>query len=358
MALLLLAAAVTPVPGATLGDDLTPAGADELLPAEEAFLLGAERQADATIVLHWAIADGYYLYRDRTTFALENARGARLGEPRFAPAETRDDPFFGRVAIYREEASVRLPLEGEPPAGARLRVSYQGCNEPVGVCYPPVEKTLSLAALDPAAAAAATALPTPAVMAAAAVVLILAGVQLGALSPATGPGARLRKGVGTVLLLYGALLLAGAAGGGQGVVQPLRGVVSTGAPASGAPAFRPVEDADGLRAALAEARRNARPVMLDVHADWCAACRELEASAFPDPRVRAALGDALLLRADVSARAAADRVLLQRFDLHGPPALLFFGPDGVERRGHRVVGYEAPSELAAHVRRALPEAGP
>lgn len=353
--LLLLAAAFTPAPGATLGDDLAPAGADELLPADEAFILGAERQADATIVLHWAIADGYYLYRDRSAFALENAGEARLGEPRFAPAETQDDPFFGRVAIYREEASVRLPLEGEPPPDARLRVTYQGCNEPVGVCYPPVEKTLSLASIDPEAAAAA-APPMPVVMALAAMLLILAGVQLGALSPATGARARLLKGVGTILLLYGALLLVGAAGGGQSLLQPLRGVVSSSGPAA-APVLRPVDGAGDLRGALAEARRDARPVMLDVYADWCAACQKLEASTFPDPRVREALGDTLLLRADVGAPAAGDRALLQRFDLHGPPALLFFGADGVERRGHRVVGYMAPAEFAAHVRRALPEAG-
>lgn len=355
--LLLFAAAVAPAPAAIPGADAAPARAETLLPAGQAFLLGAERQADATIVLHWAIADGYYLYRDRSTFALEHAGAARLGEPRFAPAETLDDPNFGRVAVYRGEADVRLPLEGEPPAGARLRVTYQGCNEPVGVCYPPVEKTLSLAALDPGSPAEAALLPRTVVMALAAVALILAGVQLGALSPAGGARARLAKGIGTVLLLYGALLLIGAAGGGQGLLQPLRGVVPGDGPPP-ATAVRPVDGAGGLHAALADARRNGRPVLLEVYADWCAACRELEDTAFPDPRVRAALGDALRLRADVSTRTAEDRELLQRFDLHGPPALLFFGPDGVERRGHRVVGYEEPPALAARIRRALAEAGP
>lgn len=151
--LLLLAAAVAPAPGATLGDDLAPGRSDDLLPADEAFVLAAGRRGDATLVLHWAIADGYYLYRDRSAFALENAGEARLGEPRFAPAEIQDDPYFGPMAVYHDEASVRLPLEGEPAPGARLRVTYQGCNEPVGVCYPPVEKTLSLAAIAPERAA-------------------------------------------------------------------------------------------------------------------------------------------------------------------------------------------------------------
>lgn len=358
LALLLLAAAAAPAPAATLGDELAPADPDGLLPADEAFILGAERQDDATIVLHWAIADGYYLYRDRSEFTLADAGTARLGEPRFAPAETRDDPFFGRVAVYYGEASVRLPLEGEPPPGARLRVRYQGCNEPVGVCYPPVEKTLALAAIDPqAAAAGAATLRAPVTMALAAVVLMLAGVQLGALSPAAGAGARLRKGIGTVLLLYGALLLIGAAGGGQGMLQPLRGVGTPGPGAAAAVSPRPVDGAAGLRAALAGARRDARPVVLEVYADWCSACRRLEASTFPAPRVRAALGRALLLRADVDAGGPGERALLRRLDIHGPPAVLFFGPGGVERRGHRMIGYERPSAFAARVRRALPEAG-
>lgn len=174
--LLLLAAAFAPAPGATLGDDLAPGGGDDLLSADEAFMLAAERRADATVVLRWAIAEGYYLYRDRSTFALENAGEARLGEPRFAPAELEDDPFFGRVAIYHGEASVRLPLVGEPGPGARLRVTYQGCNEPVGVCYPPVEKTLPLAGIDATTAGGDT--PRTAVaMSLSALLLVAAGVR-------------------------------------------------------------------------------------------------------------------------------------------------------------------------------------
>jgi hypothetical protein len=115
-----------------------------LLPAGEAFILGTERQADDSLVLHWTIAPGYYLYRDRMEFELVDAGGARLGEPRFAPAEIKQDPFFGETAVYYDEASVRLPLAGEPEPGAVLRLTWQGCNEPRGVCYPPVEENLDI----------------------------------------------------------------------------------------------------------------------------------------------------------------------------------------------------------------------
>lgn len=395
----------------------------DLLPADEAFILGAERQADSTIVLHWSIAEDYYLYRDRMEFALQNAGDARLGEPRHGPATAKDDPFFGQVQVYYQEASVRLPLRGQPAAGARLKVVYQGCNEPVGVCYPPVEKTLALTDIAQQGAAfgdaagphqparglrwgvpilfagallltfapaarvntpviggsaahrrglsawiralrqpagvlllalalwlATRLLPTAVTMALWAVLLIVGAIQLGALAPANDGWRRLRKGLGTVLLLYGALLLIGAAGGGQGVLQPLKGVFG-----SATPAFQSVGDAAELRRTLAAAHRSDRPAVLDVHADWCVACRQLQARTYPNATVRQAFGNAMLLRADVTAGNAADRTLLARFDLYGPPAVLFFGRDGVERRGHRLRGFEQPGPFARRVESALAE---
>jgi len=120
-------------------------GNAELLPPDQAFILGTERQADRSLVLHWTIAPDYYLYRDRMEFALVDAGGATLGEPAFAPAKTKQDPFFGETAVYYDEASVRLPLQGEPSSEAGLQLVYQGCNEPHAVCYPPIERTLALA---------------------------------------------------------------------------------------------------------------------------------------------------------------------------------------------------------------------
>ncbi|PSQ93931.1 MAG: thiol:disulfide interchange protein, partial [Proteobacteria bacterium SW_6_67_9] len=117
-----------------------------------------------------------------------------------------------------------------------------------------------------------------------------------------------------------------------------------------------IEGDSELRRLVAQASAQDRPVMLEVYADWCVSCQELEAFTFPDERVQAALGDALLLRADVTANDAGDQALLQRFDLYGPPAILFFGPDGVERRSHRVIGFKGPEAFTEHVRRAVPEA--
>ena len=86
-----------------------------------------------------------------------------------------------------------------------------------------------------------------------------------------------------------------------------------------------------------------KPAMLDFYADWCVSCKEMEKLTFSDPRVRAELDRMLLLQADVTAANAADRALLKRFSLFGPPGIIFFDAQGREIPGLRVVGYQ-PAE--------------
>ena len=108
-----------------------------------------------------------------------------------------------------------------------------------------------------------------------------------------------------------------------------------------------------LDQAIAAARITGQPVMLDFYADWCTSCIEMEHYTFTSPQVRAALANAVLLQADVTANDAADQALLQRFGIFGPPSIVFFGPDGTERAGYRVVGFKEAAAFAAHVRNAI-----
>ncbi len=93
--------------------------------------------------------------------------------------------------------------------------------------------------------------------------------------------------------------------------------------------------------------------MIDFTADWCTSCKEMEATTFLDPAVRTALSGAVLLRADVTANDEADKALLKRLDIIGPPTIAFFGPDGRERPRYRVVGYMNGAEFAAAVHAAF-----
>jgi thiol:disulfide interchange protein DsbD len=45
---------------------------------------------------------------------------------------------------------------------------------------------------------------------------------------------------------------------------------------------------------------------------------------------------------------------MKHFGLIGPPATLFFGTDGQERKALRVIGFMEANEFLAHVRQVLP----
>jgi thiol:disulfide interchange protein DsbD len=80
----------------------------------------------------------YYLYRDK--FKFEAIEGGTLKDP-YSRAARKQDPLFGTVETYTNSVTVRLPIERQGSAPSlRLRITAQGCNEPVGVCYPPIVK--------------------------------------------------------------------------------------------------------------------------------------------------------------------------------------------------------------------------
>ena len=114
-------------------------------------------------------------------------------------------------------------------------------------------------------------------------------------------------------------------------------------------AIKGLDGPNGLDAALARAGAAGRFVMLDFYADWCVSCKEMEETTFRDPRVRAALGEVRVLRADVTANDAADQDLMTRLGVLGPPAILFFGPDRRERRRYRTVGYKDAADFTKRV---------
>lgn len=190
--------------------------------------------------------------------------------------------------------------------------------------------------------------------------LICSAVYLGALSalPEGASGWRkLWKGLGVFLLIYGALMLLGAAAGGKDTIQPLRGLAVGGAgPGGGAHAtFKRIKTVADLERELAAASAAGKPAMLDFYADWCVSCKEMERYTFSDPAVIQEMGRFVLLQADVTANDAADQALIQgRFGIPGPPAILFFDRTGTERRNFRLVGFKPAAEFAEHLRRAAP----
>ena len=165
-------------------------------------------------------------------------------------------------------------------------------------------------------------------------------------TPANKPTAWLRKSLAVIALVLGGAQLIGAAQGGTDILKPLGSFAAAGGAAPKAEAsaelhFQKVKSVAELDALLASA---GKPVMLDFYADWCVSCKEMERYTFTDAGVRAKLGKMLLLQADVTANTADDKALLKRFNLFGPPGIIFFDRQGKEMQGLRVIGYQ-PADL-------------
>jgi thiol:disulfide interchange protein DsbD len=134
------------------------AGMDDLLEPEKAFRMSARAIDARTVEVTFAIAEGYYMYRERFRFGLEAGSKASLGAPQFPAGTRKKDEFFGEVETYRGRISIRLPVEN-PEDSLRLLVTSQGCAD-IGVCYVPMDSkaTIQLAAFSappPGAPAAA-----------------------------------------------------------------------------------------------------------------------------------------------------------------------------------------------------------
>ena len=193
-----------------------------------------------------------------------------------------------------------------------------------------------------------------------AVLVFMAGVFLGGLTTLTGastPGQKLGKGFGFLAMIYGAILLIGGLAGGSNPLQPLAGTSFNGGGTSveeeHALPFRRVKTVDELDRALAAASAAGKTAFLDFYADWCVSCKEMEAYTFTDSNVQAALANTVWLQADVTANDEADQALLSRFDVFGPPTIIFFDATGRQRSGYEVIGYMKAADFTAHLAQAL-----
>jgi thiol:disulfide interchange protein DsbD len=130
------------------------AGTDNLLEPEKAFRMSARALDATTVEVSFAIAEGYYMYRERFGFAVDPGSSGRLGVAQFPPGTRKKDEFFGEVETYRKQVVIRLPIE-DADGPVHLTVTSQGCAD-VGVCYIPMDSkaTLRLAAFSAAPAVA------------------------------------------------------------------------------------------------------------------------------------------------------------------------------------------------------------
>ncbi len=204
-------------------------------------------------------------------------------------------------------------------------------------------------------------LPAPIILLLAGALLIVSAIYLGALETLKEGASgwfKLWKGVGLISLVYGAILVIGAASGGHSLLQPLQGITAphiaanssdTNSNSVHALPFQQVKGVEGLNTAILKAAKEGRPVMLDFYADWCISCKEMESFTFSDAEVQNSLNNFVILQSDVTENDAQDQALLKKLGLFGPPAILFYDNSGNELRNYRVVGYMDAPKFASHI---------
>lgn len=180
--------------------------------------------------------------------------------------------------------------------------------------------------------------------------LLLVGLSAGSLLPRTGPWMK------AVKALFGLIMLAMAVWVSRPawpfLVAQVKGPDAVVSAHQSALPFKRVRTVLELEDALLQARQAGQPVMLDFYADWCTSCLEMEHQTFQDRAVQSRLKPVLLLQADVTANTDADRALLQRFQLFGPPGIIFYDAQGRELTTARVIGYQAPADFIASLQKA------
>ena len=82
-----------------------------------------------------------------------------------------------------------------------------------------------------------------------------------------------------------------------------------------------------------------RITLVDLYADWCVACKELDKYTFSDEKVSSLLKNINLIKLDITKTNRDNSKFLKDYKLFGPPAILFFNNDGKEIRQARIVGF-------------------
>ncbi len=163
-----------------------------------------------------------------------------------------------------------------------------------------------------------------------------------------------------VLLLYGSLIFVGALAGARSLLDPLspfKGGASVavieGTGSGGI--LVPMEKRQGyslekLRAEIAAAAKEGKPVVVDIGKENCAACSELEHITFPDPRVRQAMKRFKFIQIDITKDTPQERAILKHYGLFGAPNILFFDSKGHPLSDKFLVGFVKPEAFVKQLK--------
>ncbi|WP_426344220.1 protein-disulfide reductase DsbD [Pseudoduganella sp. R-32] len=139
-------------------------------------------------------------------------------------------------------------------------------------------------------------------------------------------------------VLFASLGLIQVAGLATGSADPLHPIERLAGRADRHLQFTRIKTVADLDVVLAQT--GGKTVLLDFYADWCVSCKEMEKLTFIDPAVQQKLANTILLQVDVTENNEADKAMLQRFTLFGPPGIIMFDAAGQEIPDSRVIGFQ------------------
>ncbi len=256
------------------------------------------------------------------------------------------DPVLGGVALFFLSIGMGLPLLLVGASAGRMLPKAGAWMNGVKAGFGVVMLLMAVWMLD-------RIVPPVVTMILAGAILIVTAIYLRALDPLPadgGNGWRFLKGFAILLLLYGSVLLVGAASGGRSVIYPLQATLAAASEQAPIDRFATITTQAQLDSQLAAARQNQQPVMLDFYADWCVSCKELEAFVFVDDAVAQEFERYALVRVDVTANDDEAKALYKRFDIIGPPALIFYDGQGVLQHD-RMIGVPDIDQFVAKLKK-------
>jgi thiol:disulfide interchange protein DsbD len=131
---------------ASIGQAQLSSQTQNLLPEEEAFMVIADVTDTGALTVYWQIADGYYMYRDKFSTQIAVGSSAVLGRMEIPGGEVVDDELFGSIEVYFTGVNYTHSMNSVSGSSElEFVVKGQGCNKPVGVCYPPMTRSVTVA---------------------------------------------------------------------------------------------------------------------------------------------------------------------------------------------------------------------
>ncbi|MGB6976567.1 MAG: protein-disulfide reductase DsbD, partial [Gammaproteobacteria bacterium] len=253
----------------------------------------------------------------------------------------KGSPLLGGIALFSLGIGMGIPLILIGTSGGKLIPK-------AGPWMNSIKSILGVMLLGIAIWMLQRLLPGPIILLMWAALLIICAIYLGALTTTSSSGwEKLWKGIGFLMLIYGVLLIFGAARGNSDPLKPLAisPFSSELHAATTEFTFQPVKTVAELQQALALAKQQNRPALVDFYADWCTSCKIMAKQTFADPRVQKALNHFVVLQANITDNNENDQALLQQFGVIAPPTVLFYNPTGEELSHLRIVGEMDPDQF-------------